>query len=112
MTQPVSATTALLQNVAAISAHFHMHGDIGEFRDLFPDAPYDLCIEMALALSAWEKEHGGAHCAYDDNDLDWITVIESYVDTVIALMIDTEEDANVLYVLRDLPALKIKEAAP
>jgi hypothetical protein len=105
MKEPISNLTALLQNVAAISAHFHMHGDIHEFRDLFPDSAYDLCIGMAQAFADWEK-----HCGCSDQ-LDWITVIESYVDAVIAQMIEIEEDVNVIYVLRQLPTIKSIEAA-
>jgi hypothetical protein len=108
---------SLVQNVAAISADFHTHTRYDEFYELGCDSMggfvgiYDICIEMAQALTDWEDDNGGAFVAYDDAGLNWIEVVTQYVDTVMAQIIDSDPGSNVRLCLRQVPILKQKEAA-
>ena len=59
-------TYNLLQNVASISGDFHTHKLCHCFYDTFGKyidgfiGNYDICIEMARALTDWETANGGS----------------------------------------------------
>jgi hypothetical protein len=95
------------QNIAAISADFHAHRLFHAFYDTFGKmidgfiGNYEICIQMAEALTDWETENGGA-TAYEDLGTPWIEIVEKYVDTVISGSIQTEELPNAPYALRGI----------
>lgn len=98
---------SLLQNVAAISGDFHTHQRYWEFYETFGKridgfvGQYDICIEMAKALTDWENENGG-NLAYDHAPRPWIEIVERFVAAMIERSIETSEIPNAGYVLRDL----------
>src|SRR5262249_33538556 len=87
---------SLLQNVAAIAAEFHTHQAYWEFYERFGKhidgfiGQYELCIEMAKALTDWEGNNGRAH-AYDNAGAPWIEIVEAFVSEVISMALDTGE---------------------
>jgi hypothetical protein len=117
MTRISTIHHSLVQNVAAISAEFHMHKRYAEFYEQGCDSiggfvgVYDICIEMGQALTDWEDDHGGASCAYDDAGIDWIEVVTQYVDAVITQMITFDDSINTPFCLRELPILKQQQTA-
>ena len=103
-------THNLLQNVAAISGDFHTHKFYHCFYDTFGKhvdgfiGNYNICIEMARALTDWENANGGSG-AYDDLGIPWIEMVENFVENMILRSIETGEipDARSILdaVLRD-----------
>jgi len=97
------------QNIAAISADFHTHRLYNDFYDTFGKmidgfiGNYEICIQMAEALTDWEMENGGL-MAYEDLGTPWIVMVEKYVDTVISCSVQTEELPNAPYALRGIIA--------
>jgi len=98
---------SLLQNVAAISGDFHTHKLYWEFYETFGKhidgfvGQYDICIEMAKALTDWENENGSL-CAYDEAHLPWIEIVEKYVEAIISRSVNTGQRLNPRTVLRDV----------
>jgi hypothetical protein len=115
MPVPVNYHTSLLQNVAAISAELHTHKGFSDFYDACSEVingfvgAYDVCIEMAQALTDWEKDNGGPFVAYDTTDLSWIDVVAIYVDTVMKHMMATQTPPDYPAVLRELAILSPTE---
>jgi hypothetical protein len=97
---------SLLQNVAAISGDFHTHRDYWAFYETFGKhidgfvGQYQLCIEMAKALTDWESANGGPYLAYEDHELLWIDIIKRYVAAMIRRALETGEIPNAAYILR------------
>jgi hypothetical protein len=104
---------SLLQNVAAISGDFHTHKRYWEFYQTFGRhidgfvGQYEICIEMAKALTDWEAENGGED-AYANTADPWIEIVEQFIDSVIAQACDRREIPNLRYVLRHLGAEKAR----
>jgi hypothetical protein len=98
-------THTLLQNVAAISGDFHTHKLYHCFYDTFGKnidgfvGNYDICIEMARALTDWEIVNGGPAAAYDDAPMPWIEIVEHFVDSMMLRSIETGEIPNVRFIL-------------
>jgi hypothetical protein len=113
---PIDYHTSLLQNVAAISAELHTHTGFSRFYDACGEVingfvgAYDVCIEMAQALTDWEKDNGGPFVAYDTTDLSWIDVVAIYVDTVMKRMMEAQTAPDYRATLRELPFLTPAEA--
>jgi hypothetical protein len=97
------------RNIAAISGDFHTHSLYSVFYEIFGTmidgfiGHYEICIQMAEALTDWETANGAA-MAYEDLGTPWIEIVEKYVDTVISRSIQTEEIPNVRYALRGVIA--------
>jgi hypothetical protein len=93
------------QNIAAISGDFHTHRLYSAFYDTFGKmidgfiGNYEICIQMAEALTDWEVDNGNA-MAYENLGTPWIEIVERYVDAVISGSIVTEELPNARYALR------------
>jgi len=98
---------SLLQNVAAISGDFHGHQAYWEFYERFGKhidgfvGQYELCVEMAKALTDWETDNGGG-AAYDNTGAPWIEIVEAFVNEIMSTSFDTGEIPNVRHVLRNL----------
>ncbi len=105
----IEANRQHAQNIAAIAAEFHTHRLYNDFYDAFGKlidgfiGNYEICIQMAEALTDWELEHGGL-MAYEDLGTPWIEIVEKYVDTVISGSVQTEELPNAPYALRGIIA--------
>ena len=86
------STDGLLENAIAISAVMHGSENFATFYDIIGHKVggftgiYDLCAEMARALSAYENEHGGQHLCWEEqpDGLDWAEVTERFVDSVMS----------------------------
>jgi len=97
------------QNIAAISGDFHTHRLFSVFYEIFGNmidgfvGHYEICIQMAEALTDWETANGAA-MAYEDLGTPWIEIVENYVDTVISGSVQTEELPNSRYALRGIIA--------
>lgn len=95
------------QNIAAISGDFHTHRLYPAFYDTFGRmidgfiGNYEICIQMAAALTDWEIANGAA-MAYENLGTPWIEIVEKYVDAVISGSVQTEELLNVSYALRGI----------
>jgi len=102
---------SLRQNIAAISGDFHTHPLYGAFYEAFGRftdgfvGNYDICVEMAEALTDWEFEQGGMQ-AYENAGTPWIEVVEAYVGQMLERSLQTEDRADPRLVLRELPALQ------
>src|SRR3954452_24638861 len=90
------AQHSLLENVAAISADFHTHSLYDRCYEIvlskengFASA-YDICIQMAEALTDWELQTGAVQAIYDVSGLSWIEVVDVYVATLLQQMVSTE----------------------
>jgi hypothetical protein len=100
-------TYSLLQNVAAISGDFHTHTLYHCFYDAFGKqmdgfiGNYDICIEMARAVSDWEAANGGSG-AYDDLGTPWIEIVEHFVEVMILRSIETGEIQNARFILNSV----------
>jgi hypothetical protein len=100
-------THALLQNLAAISGDFHTHREYWAFYETFGSnidgfiGNYELCIQMARALTDWEIQNGGPAVAYDDV-MPWIEVVEQFVDRMILRSIETGEIQNEIFTLNQV----------
>jgi membrane-associated PAP2 superfamily phosphatase len=92
------------QNLAAISGDFHTHALYFAFYDAFGKlidgfvGNYEVCIQMAAALTDWEIANGAA-MAYENLGTPWIVMVERYVDALIHLSIETGEIPNSVYTL-------------
>ena len=85
---------SLKKNIAAICAEFNTH----HLRDPYYDCvgkyiggfigQYEFCISMAEALTDWEIENGLAE-AYDNAGVQWIEVVEDFVETVLKAALDS-----------------------
>jgi len=106
----------LLQNIAAISADFHTHVRYDEFYETGCETiggfigVYDICIDMAQALTLWEWENSGQSTVYDELDISWLDVFTQYVDVMINHMIDSRTIVDFAACLRGLPALSPTKA--
>jgi hypothetical protein len=95
------------QNIAAIAADFHTHRLYPAFYHTFGKlidgfiGNYEICIQMAGALTDWEIENGGA-MAYENLGTSWIEIVDKYVDAVISGSVQTEELPNAPYALRGI----------
>jgi hypothetical protein len=93
------------QNLAAISGDFHTHRLYNAFYETFGRmidgfiGNYEICIEMAAALTDWETDNGGP-MAYENLGTPWIEIVEKYVDAVISGSMGSEELPNARYTLR------------
>jgi hypothetical protein len=92
------------QNIAAISGDFHTHSLYFAFYDAFGKmidgfvGNYEICIQMAQALTDWEMANGGA-MAYENLSTSWIEMVQRYVDALIHQSIETGEIPNPVYTL-------------
>ena len=83
---------SMLENVAAISGDFHTHCAYEEFYDTFGPkingfpGVYEICISMAKAMTDWEilQTRKGYTEPYGEVGLDWIVVVEEFVDRIIS----------------------------
>jgi hypothetical protein len=95
------------QNISAISGDFHTHRLYPAFYDTFGGmidgfiGNYEICIQMAAALTDWEIANGVA-VAYENLGTPWIEIVEKYVDAVISGSVRTEELLNVSCALRGI----------
>jgi hypothetical protein len=93
------------QNIAAISADFHTHRQYHAFYDAFGKmidgfiGNYEICIQMAEAMTDWEMTNGIA-MAYENLGTPWIEIVEKYVDALISNSVNTLELPNAHYVFR------------
>jgi hypothetical protein len=92
------------QNLAAISGDFHTHPLYFAFYEAFGKmidgfiGNYEICIQMAEALTHWEMANGAA-MAYENLGTPWIEIVERYVDAQIHQSIETGEIPNPVYTL-------------
>ena len=100
-------THNLLQNLAAISGDFHTHKFFHRFYDTFGKhmdgfiGNYNICIEMARALTDWETTNGGSR-AYDDLETPWIEIVERFVESMILRSVETGEIPNARFILNSV----------
>jgi hypothetical protein len=105
MTHTTDAQRQFAQNIAAISGDFHTHRLYPAFYDSFGKmiddfiGNYEICIQMAGALTDWEMTNGAA-MAYENLGTPWIEIVEKYVDALISNSVETEELPNAHYALR------------
>ena len=105
------AQRQLSQNIAAISAEFHTHRRYWEFYETFGRlidgfiGNFDLCVEMAEALTDWELENGGL-MAYENSGVPWIEVVENYVEDMLERSLATGGRVNPRTVLREIKVLR------
>lgn len=98
---------SLRQNIAAISGDLHTHRLYEPFYETFGEriggfiGPYDLCMNMAEALTEWEVTNGLLE-AYENAGVSWIEVVENFVDTVLARALDTDTLPDPVKLLADL----------
>jgi|APFre7841882654_1041346.scaffolds.fasta_scaffold17526_6 hypothetical protein len=108
----IEANRQHAQNIAAIAAEFHTHRLYNDFYDTFGKlidgfvGNYDLCIQMAEALTDWELEHGGL-MAYENAGVAWIEVVENFVEDMLERSIETQSVLNPHTVLREIQVLQI-----
>jgi len=62
---------------------------------------YNICIEMARALTDWETANGGSR-AYDDLETPWIEIVEHFVESMILRSIETAEIPNARFILNSV----------
>jgi hypothetical protein len=80
--------TSLHENIAALSADLHTSKRYGEFYERFCvqlggfPGFFQLAVNMATALTAFENEHGGP-AIYEVVGLDWIIVVENFAEQII-----------------------------
>ena len=101
------------QNIAALSAEFHTHRRYWEFYETFGRlidgfiGNYDLCVQMAEALTDWELENGGL-MAYENSGVPWIEVVENYVEDMLERSLATGGRVNPRTVLREIQVLRTR----